>query len=459
MKTRFAPSPTGYLHIGGARTALFNWLLARHEGGTFAIRIEDTDQTRSLPEFTEDILASLKWLGLDHDGEIHFQTHRLEIYQSFVTKLLESNQAYYCHCSKERLEESRAIALKNKAKPRYDGKCRELHLGPAPGSVVRFKSPLEGDTSWPDIIKGPIIFKNEELDDLVILRADGLPTYNLAVVADDASFGITHVLRGDDHVNNTPRQIQLYQALGLDLPAFGHLPMILGGDKQRLSKRHGATSVLAYREMGYLPQALVNYLARLGWSHGDQEIFSLPELVKYFNLSSVGKSAAVFNMEKLDWLNSHYLKELEVSALAEQLWPFLAKDFSYPGADFLEKVTLTLRERAKTLTEMATKARFYFVTDLEINPFDAKKHLTPQGKKILADFVAPIRTGIPDNAAFNALLEQLVATHGQKKTAIAQPLRVALTGSSASPGLFEIIEILGPEKSLQRIQKALEYTS
>lgn len=458
MKTRFAPSPTGNLHIGGARTALFNFLLARNKGGEFLLRIEDTDALRSEAKYTEDILSSMKWLGLAHDGEAVFQTQRSEYYKSYTKKLLDSGRAYHCHCSQERIDELRKKALENKGKPRYDGRCRDKNLPPAPGSVVRFKGPLAGESSWNDLIKGPISFNNEELDDLVLVKSDGLPTYNWAVVVDDASMGITHIVRGDDHVNNTPRQILLYEALGADIPQFGHLPMIHGTDKKKLSKRQGASSVLDYREAGYLPQALVNYLARLGWSSGDREIFTLEEMIELFSLDSVGKSAAVFNQDKLDWLNSHYIKETPPEALSELLWPYLAaKGRTHPGKESLIDITLTVRERGKTLAEMAEKADFYLVPLPALNPKDAAKLLTPDGKDILITFRESLNTIPPSHEDFDALLTKLSESRGIKKGAAAQPLRLALTGETASPGLYDIIKILGPEKVAARIDAALAY--
>ncbi|MDR2405070.1 MAG: glutamate--tRNA ligase [Deltaproteobacteria bacterium] len=457
MKTRFAPSPTGHLHIGGARTALFNWLLARHNQGSFVLRIEDTDATRSDEEYTKDILSSIHWLGLDYDGEVEYQSHRLDVYEEYKKRLIECGAAYYCHCSPERLDEIRKQALITKAKPRYDGHCRELSLGPAPGAVIRFKCPTLGETAWKDLIKGPISFLNSELDDLVLFRSDGLPTYNMAVVADDASMGISHVVRGDDHVNNTPRQILLYEALNAELPEFAHVPMILGGDKKRLSKRHGATSVLAYREMGYLPQALVNYLARLGWSHGDQEIFSLREMVELFNLSQVGRSAAVFNEEKLNWLNSHYLKLLSDEDLGEMLSYFLEKlNLDVSDKTLLAKAAGTVKERAKTLGEMAQKAAFYFVDAPVLNPKDATKLLTVNGKNYIKDFLQNVDS-IKSHEDFDRYLSDASLKEGVKKGAVAQPIRLALTGETASPGLYEIIEILGADKVKKRLALALEH--
>ncbi|MDR2349585.1 MAG: glutamate--tRNA ligase [Deltaproteobacteria bacterium] len=458
MKTRFAPSPTGHLHIGGARTALFNFLLSRNAGGEFVLRIEDTDAARSEAAYTEDILRALDWLGIVHDGEPVFQSRRAEIHRELTERMLAAGKAYHCHCSQERIDEIRKSALERKEKPRYDGKCRNLGLPAAPGSVVRFKSPETGETFWNDLIKGPVSFANEELDDLVMVRADGLPTYNWAAVADDHSMGITHVVRGDDHVNNTPRQILLYEALDAPIPAFGHVPMILGGDKKRLSKRHGATSVMAYEEAGYLPEALANYLARLGWSSGDREIFSMDEMIKLFSLSSVGKSAAIFDKDKLDWLNSHYIKESSPSRLASLLLPrFEEKGYANPGEKVLEEIVLTVRERGKTLAEMARKADFYFRKTLTLNPGDAKKLLTPEGKDILRSFVEPLRNAAPSDEDFNRLLETLAASRGVGKGAVAQPLRLALTGETASPGLSDIGRILGPEVVTQRINAALEH--
>ena len=319
VKTRFAPSPTGYLHIGGARTALFNWLFARHNDGKFILRIEDTDQLRSTRESTDAILSAMRWLGLDWDEDPYFQAERVEIHRKMVQKLIDEGKAYYCICTPQELEEKRKKALSEKRKPKYDGTCRDKNIGRTEGSVVRFKSPQTGVTIVNDLIKGKIRFNNSELDDLIIERSNGYPTYNFAVVVDDAQMGITHVIRGDDHLNNTPRQIHLYKALGYKVPEFAHVSMILGADKTRLSKRHGATSVMTYKEMGYLPEALVNYLVRLGWSHGDQEIFSVSELIDFFNLEAIGNSAAVFNPEKLLLLNQHYIQKSSGEKLAEEV--------------------------------------------------------------------------------------------------------------------------------------------
>jgi glutamyl-tRNA synthetase len=459
MITRFAPSPTGHLHIGGARTALFNYLLARRQGGRFVLRIEDTDAARSTGEYTESILGAMRWLGLEWDGDPVFQRARSDIHRQRVLGLVEAGRAYWCHCPPEAIEASRAKALAEGGKPRYDGRCRELGLGPAPGAVVRFKGPDGGPVGWRDEIKGPIVFDAAELDDLVILRSDGLPTYNLAVVVDDIDMGITHVVRGDDHVNNTPRQILLYRALDAVPPAFGHVPMILGADKSRLSKRHGATAVLAYRDMGYLPQAMNNYLARLGWSHGDQEIFSLQEMVSLFELSRVGKAAAVFNPEKLNWINAHYIKETPPKELADLMWPRLAAmGFGRPQGDLMIRIVATVRERGKTIAELAEKSAFYFVRDVELDPQAAQKVLTPQGMEILSDLGRALSVSPPaDPESFDRLLSEAAEARGIKKGAVAQPLRLALTGSLASPGLWDIIGILGPETTARRIRAALDH--
>jgi glutamyl-tRNA synthetase len=468
MITRFAPSPTGHLHIGGARTALFNYLLARKENGRFVLRIEDTDAQRSTQEYTDSILEAMKWLGLSWDGEPIFQRARAPLHREKVESLVEQGKAYWCHCTPEDIEKSRQKAMAEGGKPRYDGRCRELGLGPAPGAVVRFKGPLSGKVGWNDLIKGPIVFEASELDDLIILRSDGLPTYNLAVVVDDIDMGITEVIRGDDHVNNTPRQILLYKAFEAELPNFGHVPMILGSDKSRLSKRHGATSVIAYREMGYLPQALVNYLARLGWSHGDQEIFSLSEMEQLFNLKNVGKSAAVFNPEKLDWLNGIYIKNSPTRQISNLLKSFLqSKNLSLPpestdqsdppNLEVLDKIVLTLKERSKTLLEMANKAEFYLVDLPNIDPVQAKKLFTTDGLAILARWRDLLKDPLKDHGAFDTLLSTLSTELGVKPGVVAQPLRLALTGSTASPSLYDIIEILGINSVQKRIDSALNY--
>ena len=457
--TRFPPSPTGYLHIGGARTALFNWLIARQNGGIFILRIEDTDKARSTEEATRAILESMEWLGLDWDEGPLFQSRRSPIYEAFIERLLSSGKAYYCHCTPEELEKKREEAKSRGLKPKYDGTCRERGLGPADGSVVRLKSPRTGITHFDDMVKGRISFNNDELDDLILKRSDGSPTYHLAVVADDVSLGITHVIRGDDHVNNTPRQILIYHGLGEPLPYYAHVPMILGPDKTRLSKRHGATSVLAYRDMGYLPHALINALSRLGWSYGDQEIFSLDELIEKFSLKNVGKAAGVFNAEKLLDLNAHYIRESGTNSLTELLKPFLNRlGIKDPNPDLVAKAVDTLKIRSRTLCEMAEGALFYFQDDVDYEQKGDKKFLKPA----VLDLLEGLSGRLESLTDFTEKgLENLFVTFLEEKQIklgkIAQSLRVALTGKTASPGIFEVMGVLGKEKVLRRIKKAINH--
>ena len=463
VRTRFAPSPTGYLHVGGARTAIFNWLFARHHKGKFILRIEDTDQERSTDESTNAILEGMSWLGMDWDEGPFFQAKRVDIYNDHVERLLNEGKAFYCTCSPEELESKRQKALSEGKKPKYDGKCRGNTKKPDVPAAVRFLSPNEGFTVVDDLVKGRVVVENAELDDLVIRRSDGWPTYNFCVVIDDATMKMTHVIRGDDHLNNTPRQIQMYEAFGYPVPKFGHVPMILGPDKTRLSKRHGATSVMAYREMGYLPEALFNYLVRLGWSHGDQEIFSRDQLIEAFDLENVGKSAGVFNPEKLLWLNAHYIKESDNRKLDSLVAPFLeAKGFDISKGPDIEKVVVTLKERAKTVLEMADFAEFYYREDLIYDESAAAKFLKPESSSILEALVARLQ-GISD-AEFNhdgieKVFRDITEEKGLKLKDIAQPVRVALTGSIISPGIFEVIEVLGKGRSLKRLQKAIDFVS
>ncbi len=458
--TRFAPSPTGYLHIGGARTALFNWLFARHHGGTFILRIEDTDQARSTEESIKAILDAMEWLGMDWDEGPHYQTARFDLYRDYLQRLLDTGHAYYCDCSPDDLDARRKAAMAEGRKPKYDGRCRGRNLGPGPNRAVRFRCPDSGTTVLNDLIKGPIFFDNGELDDLVLQRSDGIPTYNFAVVVDDITMKISHVIRGDDHVNNTPRQILIYQALGEPLPHFGHVPMILGPDRARMSKRHGATSVMAYKEMGYLPQSLINYLVRLGWSHGDQEIFSVRELIEKFGLENVGKSASVYNPEKLLWLNAHYIKESDPRDLVPLLQPFL-EHRGYPPRDpaYLAGAVRTLQPRSKTLVEMAENMKYYLVEDLEYEEAAAKKFLKPEMIDPFRRLIAGVE-GMDhlDEKGLEKVFEQVVVTElGLKFGKVAQPVRVALTGGTVSPGLFEVMEVLGKAVVLKRLRKALEY--
>jgi glutamyl-tRNA synthetase len=458
IRTRFAPSPTGYLHIGGARTALFSWLFSRHNGGEFVLRIEDTDQERSTDESTKAILDAMTWMGLTWDEGPYFQATRVNLHREMVQKLIREGKAYYCTCTSEDLEAKRKSALATGKKPKYDGTCRDKDLKKSPGSVVRFRGAEVGMTVVEDLIKGNITFNNDELDDLIIERGDGYPTYNFAVVIDDALMNITHVIRGDDHVNNTPRQILLYQALGFKVPKFAHVPMILGADKARLSKRHGATSVMAYKEMGYLPEALVNYLVRLGWSHGDQEIFSLVELVDLFALDAVGKSPAVFNPEKLLWLNAHYIKDADPDRLLEEMKPLWPAGIDTNDAAFTKKVIADLQPRVKTLVELASAADFYFADRIQYEEQAAQKFL-------VADIVGHLKTlaaAIPGVQTFSRegveeFLKAFIEERGIKFKAIAQPLRVALTGKTVSPGIDEVMVTLGKERVIKRINDAVAY--
>ncbi len=456
--TRFPPSPTGNLHIGGARTALFNWLLARSQGGTFVLRIEDTDVERSTWEMTEGILESMRWLGMDWDEGPYFQSQRLDIYNDHIEKLLASGEAYYCQCTAEEVEAMREEARAKGQKPKYNGRCRELGLGPAPGRVVRLKAPLEGETGFQDLVKGYNRVDNQELDDFVLRRADGMPTYNLAVVVDDALMGMSHILRGDDHLSNTPKQVLLYRALGFELPFFGHVPMILGPDKKKLSKRHGAMAVLEYRDQGYLPQAVLNTLVRLGWSHGDQELFEPDELVSLFSLKNLGKSACVFNPEKLDWVNSQHIKGSPVQDLVPLLQKHL-KDKGLPQADpeYLRQVIPLLQPRSTTMADMADQASVFVLNDEDIayDPNLVHKVITPEVKLHLQ----ALRERLNDLPAFTQKdLEDVVKGYldqaGIKFRLLAQPIRVAITGKKASPGLFETMEVLGKERVLRRMQRA-----
>jgi glutamyl-tRNA synthetase len=464
VRTRFAPSPTGYLHIGGARTALFNYLFARHYGGQFVLRIEDTDRERSTPEAIQAILEAMQWLDLDYDEGPFYQAERYPLYRGKIRQLVAEGKAYPCVCTPAELDAKRQLAQKEKRKPAYDGTCR-----PPEGSIaalpvdrpytIRFRSPRDGSTVVNDVVKGQIVFDNRELDDLIIARTDGTPTYNFCVVVDDIEMKITHIIRGDDHLSNTPRQILLYQALGQSLPQFAHVPLILGTDKARLSKRHGATSVMTYREIGYFPEAVVNYLVRLGWSHGDQEIFSRDELIEKFTLENVGKSAGVFNPEKFLWVNFHYLKSSPLPQLAEAVIPYIrAKGYPVPQDKlWLEKMIKTLQERSKTLVELVDAAAFYLLEDIAIDEKAAAKFLTAEVRAPIAKLIEQLRdlddfTDSYVEQAFSAVLQQ----QGLTMSTLAQPVRVALTGSTVSPGIHEVISVLGKERTIQRLQLVLQ---
>jgi glutamyl-tRNA synthetase len=457
--TRFPPSPTGYLHIGGARTALFNWFYSRNHGGKFVLRIEDTDIERSTEASVKAIMDAMEWLELTWDEGPFFQTKRLDVYREWAQKLVESGHAYWCECSPEELENRRKTAMAEGRKPKYEGTCRGKGLGPGPNRVLRFRSPDTGTTVLKDLIKGPIFFENTELDDLVLIKSDGIATYNFAVVIDDITMDITHVIRGDDHVNNTPRQILIYQALGAKLPEFAHVPMIHGEDRSPLSKRHGATSVMEYKELGVLPEALINCLIRLGWSHGDQEIFSRTELIEQFTLENVGKSPSVFSMEKLLWLNAHYIKEKPPLDLVPLLDPFLkARDYPEKPAEYLAGAIRTLQPRSRTLVEMADSIRFYMIDDVQLDAAAAKKFLTPEMRGPLDRLIAELAAlDTFTEESLEAIFRKVMDAEGMKLGKIAQPVRVALTGTTVSPGIFEIIDVLGKETVLKRLRKGLEY--
>lgn len=461
IRTRFAPSPTGYLHIGGARTALFSWLYARHHGGVFVLRIEDTDLERSTAESVNAILEGMSWIGLEYDEGPFYQTKRFDRYKKVIQKLLHEDKAYHCYCSKEELTAMRDEQKAHKIKPRYDGRCRN-RIGPPPENatpVVRFKNPLEGVVVIDDLTKGLVTIQNSELDDLIIARSDGSPTYNLTVVVDDLEMGITHVIRGDDHLNNTPRQINILKALGADIPVYAHLPMILGDDGSRLSKRHGAVSVMQYRDDGYLPEALLNYLVRLGWSHGDQEIFSIDEMIELFDVEKVNKAAAAFNPEKLLWLNQQYIKDGEPDHIAHHLsWHLGKRNIDPSSGPELLGVIKTLQVRSKTLAEMADSCRFFYQ---EFDSYDekaAKKNLKPAIQAPLQDFRDKL-ANIPDweQESIHKLLEETCAIHELKLGKLAQPVRVAMSGCAVSPPIDITLELLGRETVLARLDRALHY--
>lgn len=460
VRSRFAPSPTGYLHIGGARTALFAFLYAKQHGGTFLLRIDDTDRQRSTQEYLEDILSALRWLGLDWDEGPYFQSQRSALYQEAAERLLREGKAYRCYCTAEEVEAKRQVALAENRKPVYDGTCREYQplAGDTRPFALRFKGPKDGATAVEDLIKGRVVFQNQELDDLIIVRSDGTPIYNFCSVVDDADLQITHIVRGDDHLANTPRQILLFQALGADLPSFAHLPLILGTDRSPLSKRHGATAVRAYREQGYVPDALMNFLARLGWASGDQEIFTRAELIEKFRLEDVGKSPGIFNAEKLQWLNFHYLKERPPMQLAQEVKPFIVqKGYALPADDtWLARAVVTLQPRAKTLVELVDMAQYYFSDALTFDRKAVSKFLPPAALPPLRQLRARL-AALPtwSEAEIERVFTGLVEEERLKLGQLAQPVRVALTGGTASPGIFEVIAVLGRERTLARLDHAL----
>jgi glutamyl-tRNA synthetase len=456
LTTRFAPSPTGYLHVGGARTALFSWLYARKHGGQFILRIEDTDLERSTQESVDAILQGMTWLGLEYDQGPFYQTHRFDRYKEIIQQLVAQGDAYYCSCSKEELEALRETQMANKEKPRYNGKCRHLALKEG---VVRFKNPIDGAVTIPDLVKGEITVANKELDDLIIARGDGTPTYNLTVVVDDMDMKVTHVIRGDDHINNTPRQMNILKALNAPIPHYAHLPMILGSDGARLSKRHGAVSVMQFRDDGYLPEALLNYLVRLGWSHGDQEVFSIDEMIELFDLENVNVAASTFNMEKLLWLNHHYIMHADPAHVARHLSWHIGQLGIDPttGADLIDMVKAQ-RERCKTLVDMA-KASEYFYKDFDsYDEKAAKKNFTQGSDAVLAKLHEEFSAVTYWNSEIlHHVVHSVAETLELGLGKVAQPLRVAVCGSAVSPAIDVTLSLLGKERTLNRLQKAIAY--
>ena len=461
VRTRFAPSPTGYLHLGGARTALYSWAFARHFGGTFILRIEDTDLERSTPEAVQAILEGMKWLGLDHDEGPFYQMQRMDRYREVVAQMLEAGTAYLCYSSPEEVEAMRERMRAAGEKPRYDGTWRPEEgktLPPVPADrkpVVRFKNPLDGEVSWDDVVKGTITIGNKELDDLVIARPDGTPTYNFCVAVDDWDMQITHVLRGDDHVNNTPRQINILRAIGAPLPLYGHLPMILGADGEKLSKRHGAVSVMDYPEKGYLPEAMLNYLARLGWSHGDDEVFSMAQFCEWFNLDHLTRSAAQFNNEKLAWLNNHYIKQADNERLAGLARPIMeAQGAAFTGGPDLPAVLALMKERANTVNELADAAMLFF-RDPQPDAALLTQHLTDAVKPALAQFAERVATVEWTKEAIAAMIKEVLAANGLKMPQIAMPLRLIITGQLQTPAIDAVLQIVGRDAVLARMDKYL----
>ncbi len=462
IRTRFAPSPTGYLHLGGARTALFNYLFARHHGGRFILRIEDTDRERSRTEYVEAILDGLAWLGIRHDEGPFYQSQRGDLYRQRVEQLLTEGQAYYCFCPPEKLEAKRKKSQIEGRRMTYDRSCRGLARRPAAGepAVVRFKMPLEGHTAFDDLVRGPVVFDNSELDDLILVRSDGSPTFHLVVVVDDADMRISHILRGEDHLTNTPKQICIARALGQEPPRYGHLPLIVGSDRARLSKRHGATAVGAYRELGFVAEAVVNYLARLGWSHGDQEIFDHDELVRLFDVANVGKAAAAFDMDKFSWVNFEHMKKLPGEALVERCLPFLGSlgvEVDAQALTVMRGAAELLRERAKTLVELAAQLRMFVSDDLVFEDRAVRKFLDPASCErllLLGDLLESVSAWNAESIreTFERVLERFDIKLGK----LAQPARVALTGGTVSPGIFEVCVVLGRERTLARLRRACE---
>lgn len=458
VRTRFAPSPTGYLHLGGARTALFSWAFARHHGGVFVLRIEDTDLERSTPEAVQAILDGMQWLGMEPDEGPFYQMQRMDRYREVIDQMLKEGNAYLCYSSPEEVEAMREAARAQGRKPRYDGTWRPepgKTLPPVPADrkpVVRFRSPLDGATTWDDVVKGPISFDNSELDDLVIARPDGTPTYNFCVVVDDLDMKITHVLRGDDHINNTPRQINIMRALGAEPPRYGHLPMILGPDGEKLSKRHGAVSVMEYDKQGYLPEAMVNYLARLGWSHGDDELFSREQLIEWFDTRNLSKSAAQWDPKKLNWVNAHHIKHSDDADLAARVEPRIRELGGDPQAADLPSVMALLKDRAETLNQLAEGAMLFCSPPVAVDAELAAQHLTPESLTVLADFTEHARNlPVWDTSSLAALIQDTLARHNIKMPKLGIPLRLATTGRKQTPAIDAVLALLGRETVLERL--------
>jgi glutamyl-tRNA synthetase len=461
VRTRFAPSPTGYLHVGGARTALFSYLFARKHGGAFVLRIEDTDLERSTPESVNAILEGIAWLGLEYDEGPFYQTKRFDRYNEVIDELMGKGLAYRCNCSKERLDALRDEQMAKKLKPRYDGHCRRQRIDPNEPHVIRFRNPDDGEVVVDDLIRGKVLFSNQELDDLIIRRSDGSPTYNLTVVVDDGDMEITHVIRGDDHLTNTPRQINILRAIGREPPRYAHVPMILGEDGARLSKRHGAVSVIAYRDQGFLPEALLNYLVRLGWSHGDQEVFSLEEMIELFEIDQVNKAPSSFDTDKLLWLNQHYLQHAEPGRIARLLSPHLGRLGVDPaaGPDLLEVVQVQ-QARAKTLVELAGISLFAYKDFDTYDEQAAKKHLRPVAREPLERLRAELEMLAFEDwepETLERAVERVAAELGVNMGKVAQPLRVAIVGRAASPGIDMTLRLVGKEATLRRIDQALAF--
>ena len=460
VRTRFAPSPTGYLHIGGARTALFSWAYARHHNGKFILRIEDTDLERSTPEAVQAILDGMHWLGLDYDEGPFYQTRRMERYRQVIQQLLAEDKAYHCYCTPEELDSMREAQRTRGEKPRYDGRWRDSKETPPAGipPVVRFRNPLDGEVAWNDLVKGRIAIANAELDDLIIARADGVPTYNFCVVVDDRDMGITHVIRGDDHVNNTPRQINILEALNAPVPQYAHLSMILGDDGQKLSKRHGAVSVMQYPEEGYLPEAVVNYLGRLGWSHGDEEIFSIEQFCEWFDLDHITPSAAQFNTEKLRWLNQHYLKIADNERLAELTMPFL-EDMGIPPppTDVFANVIVIFKDRVHTLKELAASAEYFFRRVVPVEEL-GKQHLTSEVVPALTTLHGKferIKEADWDVGTISIAIKEVLDQYQLKLPKVAMALRTMVAGRAQTPDINVVLQLIGRDEVLARMASFL----